>query len=185
LANFKAPKENPEDSEWAELREAQSLALKLPKTGTALAIDIGEADDIHPRNKQDVGHRLALAALKVAYGRDIVHSGPVYESAVFGGQEVTLSFSSVGSGLAAMDKHGYLRGFAVAGKDKVFHWAKARIAGDKVIVHCPDVKTPVSVRYAWADNPDDANLYNIEGLPALPFRTDDWPGITVGKKYKP
>lgn len=185
LANFKAAKAEPGESDWAELREAQTLALKLPKTGTALAIDIGEADDIHPRNKQEVGRRLALSALKVAYGRALVYSGPVFESAVFGAEEVTLSFSNFGSGLTAKDKYGYLKGFSIAGSDKVFHWAKARIAGDKVIVHCPDVKTPVSVRYAWADNPDDANLYNIEGLPALPFRTDDWPGITVGKKYKP
>jgi sialate O-acetylesterase len=185
LANFRAPKDKPGDSEWAELREAQSLALKLPNTGMATAIDIGEADDIHPRNKQEVGHRLALSALKVAYGREVVHSGPVFDSAVFGGQEVTLSFSGIGSGLTVMDKDGILKGFSIAGADKVFHWAQARIAGDKVIVYCPDVEEPVAVRYAWADNPHNANLYNQEGLPALPFRTDDWPGITIDKTFKP
>jgi sialate O-acetylesterase len=185
LANFRAPKDKPGDSEWAELREAQSLALKLPKTGMASAIDIGEADDIHPRNKQEVGHRLALSALKVAYDRDVVHSGPVFESAAFGGQEVTLTFSDIGSGLTAMHKDGTLNGFSVAGPDQVFHWAQGRIVGDKVIVHSPEVEEPVAVRYAWADNPHHANLYNQEGLPALPFRTDDWPGITIDKTFKP
>lgn len=185
LANFRAPQPEPGDSDWAELREAQSMALKLPQTGTATAIDIGEADDIHPRNKQEVGHRLALAARKVAYGEDIVHSGPVFESAGFRDGRVSLSFTNVGSGLIAKDKYGYLKGFAIAGTDRQFHWAQARIEGDQVIVSSPEVPNPVAVRYAWADNPDDANLYNQEGLPALPFRTDEWPGITAGNTFKP
>ena len=182
LANFMAPVSEPAESDWAELREAQAMALSLPATGMAVAIDIGEADDIHPLNKQDVGKRLALSALKVAYGRDIVHSGPVYNSMSIEGGRIRLSFTSVGSGLMAKDKYGYLKGFAIAGEDREFHWAKAYIDNDEVVVYCDKVKSPVAVRYAWGNNPDDANLYNTEGLPASPFRTDEWPGITLGVK---
>ncbi len=182
LANFMAPANEPSESGWAELREAQAMALALPATGMAVAIDIGEADDIHPLNKQDVGKRLALSALKVAYGRDIVHSGPVYSSMSIEGDIIRLDFASVGGGLTAMDRYGYLKGFAIAGEDRKFHWAQAFIEGDQVVVYSNRVKNPVAVRYGWANNPDDANLYNAEGLPASPFRTDEWPGITHGVK---
>lgn len=182
LANFMAPADLPGESEWAELREAQSMTLSLPLTGMAVIIDIGEADNIHPGNKQDVGKRLALSALKVSYGKDIVCSGPVYKNMVIKESEIILSFDHIGSGLKALDKYGYLKGFAVAGADRKFHWAKAFIKDNQVIVFAEEVKQPVAVRYAWADNPDDANLYNEEELPASPFRTDDWPGITAGKK---
>jgi sialate O-acetylesterase len=178
LANFRAPLEKPGESTWAELREAQSMALSLPHTGMAVTIDIGEADDIHPINKQDVGKRLALAALHVAYGRDLVYSGPVFRDMVTAGDQVILSFDHVGGGLKARDPYGYLKGFAMAGLGRTFHRARARIQGDKVIVHSEKVKQPVAVRYGWEDNPGDVNLYNAEGLPAAPFRTDDWPGIT-------
>ncbi|UII25334.1 sialate O-acetylesterase [Fulvivirga maritima] len=178
LANYMAAKPQPDNSEWAELREAQHMALSLPKTGEAVLIDVGLANDIHPTNKQDVGLRLALSALKVAYNKDIVYSGPTYESMEVKGNEVVLSFSNTGSGLTTKDKYGYVRGFAIAGNDKQFHWAKARIEGDKVIVYSDEVSDPKAVRYAWADNPDDANLYNKEGLPASPFRTDSWKGLT-------
>jgi sialate O-acetylesterase len=181
LANFMAPPEEPGESAWAELREAQSMTLSLPKTGMAVIIDIGEADNIHPRNKQDVGKRLALSALKVAYGMDVVSSGPVFREMRIEGPEAILSFDQVGSGLVCRDRYGYLKGFAVAGADRVFHWAKAYIEGDRVRVSCDEVKVPVAARYGWADNPDDVNLYNMEGLPASPFRTDDWPGITIQK----
>jgi sialate O-acetylesterase len=180
LANFMEAKDQPEQSEWAELREAQSITLGLPKTGQAVIIDIGQADDIHPRNKQDVGYRLALAALKVRYGKDIVYSGPVYESMAVDGNKIVLRFSDVGKGLTVKDKYGYLRGFAIAGKDEKFVWAKAFVDGDKVVVYSDSVKEPVAVRYGWANNPD-ANLYNAEGLPASPFRTDNWKGLTEGK----
>lgn len=181
LANFKEARDEPGDSDWAELREAQLLTLdKLENTGMAVIIDIGEADDIHPRNKQDVGYRLGLNALKIAYGRDVVHQGPVYESVGFRDGKAYLDFSSTGSGLMIKDKYGYLKGFAIAGEDRKFHWAKAKIEGNKVVVYSEKVKEPVAVRYAWADNPEDANLYNKEGLPAGPFRTDQWPGITEG-----
>lgn len=185
LANFMKPDSIPVESGWAELREAQNMTLSLPKTGQAVIIDIGEEKDIHPRNKQDVGYRLALAAEKVAYDKDIVFSGPVYRSMEIKGDKIILSFSSTGSGLWGKDKYGYLKGFSIAGADKKFKWAKATIDGDKVTVYSEEVVNPVAVRYAWADNPDDANLYNKEGLPASPFRTDDWPGKTVGKSdYK-
>jgi len=182
LANFMAADEKPIESEWAELREAQSMTLSLPKTGMAVTIDIGEEKDIHPRNKQDVGYRLSLQALNTVYGKPVVSNGPVYKSMQIDGERITLSFETQGSSLKAKDKYGYLKGFAVAGEDKVFYWAKARIRGNDVNVSSDMVKSPVAVRYAWANNPADANLYNEEGIPASPFRTDDWQGITFDSK---
>jgi len=182
LAAYKPVNENPVESSWAELREAQLMTLALPNTGMAVAIDIGEADNIHPANKEKVGRRLALAAKKIAYNQDVVYSGPVYQSMEITGKEIKIAFSHTGSGLVAKDKYGYLRGFAIAGEDKVFHWANARLEGDTVVVYHPSIQNPLAVRYAWSDNPDDANLYNKEGLPASPFRTDNWPGITEGVK---
>ncbi len=179
LANFMKPVDQPGESQWAELREAQTMTLSLPNTGMALAIDIGEANDIHPKNKQDVGKRLALNALKIAYGKDLVHSGPMYKSVKFKNGKAYLSFSETGSGLIVKDKYGYLKGFSIAGNDRKFVWAKAELEkSGSVIVYSENVKEPVAVRFGWADNPDDLNLYNKEGLPANPFRTDDWPGIT-------
>ncbi len=182
LANFMDPVNEPAESAWAELRDAQHSTLRLPNTGEAVIIDIGEAKDIHPRNKKDVGYRLALAAEKVAYNKDIVHSGPVYKSMTVQGDKIILSFESTGNGLVAKDKYAYLRGFTIAGNDKKFVWAQAQIVGNTIVVHNAFIKNPVAVRYAWANNPDDANLYNADGLPASPFRTDDWPMITQGKR---
>ena len=180
LANFQARKPEPGESNWAELREAQSMTLRVPNTGQAVIIDIGEADDIHPKNKQDVGYRLALWALAKDYGKtDLVYSGPVYQSMKVDGDKVTIAFDHVGGGLVAKD--GALKGFAVAGQDKKFFWADAKIVGDTVVVSSKDVPLPVAVRYAWANNPE-CNLYNKADLPASPFRTDDWPGVTFGKK---
>lgn len=177
LANYKERKPEPADDDWAELREAQLMALSLPNTGMAVTIDIGAADDIHPRNKQDVGQRLALAARKVAYGEDLVYSGPIYESMEIDGDTIRLTFSNVGGGLMKLPDE-ELRGFAVAGEDQQFVWAEAKIAGkDEVAVASPKVNNPAAVRYGWASNPD-VNLYNEEGLPASPFRTDEWKGIT-------
>lgn len=179
LANFMEPVKQPGESDWAELREAQTKTLALPNTGMALAIDLGEAGDIHPRNKQDVGKRLALSALKTTYGKNIVHSGPMYQSVQFDGNKAIISFTETGSGLMVKDKYGYVNGFSIAGADHKFVWAKAFLTPDnKVVVSSDEVKNPVAVRYGWANNPDDLNLYNKEGLPANPFRTDDWPGIT-------
>ncbi len=181
LANFMAASPEPAESAWAELRDAQHSALSLPQTGEAVIIDIGEAKDIHPRNKKDVGYRLALAAEKVAYNKDLVHSGPVYKSMQVQGDKIVLTFDHIGNGLVAKDKYAYLRGFTIAGEDKKFVWAQAQIVGNTIVVHNSFVKKPVAVRYAWANNPDDANLYNADGLPASPFRTDNWIMITEGK----
>jgi len=179
LANFMAVKDQPGDSAWAELREAQTMTLKLPHTGQAVIIDIGEAGDIHPKNKQDVGKRLALWALAKDYGKNVVYAGPTYKSMAAHGNQVEICFDHVGGGLVAQGG-APLRGFAVAGDDKKFVWADATIVGDKVVVSSSSVAKPVAVRYAWADNPL-CNLYNKEGLPAGPFRTDDWPGVTAPK----
>jgi sialate O-acetylesterase len=178
LANFRTLDTWPVESDWAELREAQSMTLDLPNTGQAVIIDIGEADDIHPRNKQDVGARLAQSAFKVAYGLDVPDSGPVYKSMEKAGNKIRLSFDHVHSGLTALGRDA-LYGFSIAGADKEFHWAWGEIDGDEVVVWSEDVPDPVAVRYGWANNPV-CNLYNKDGLPASPFRTDDWEGITVG-----
>jgi len=179
LANFRQRKTEPSDSAWAELREAQRLALSEPNTAMAVAIDIGDAGDIHPKNKQDVGKRLALGALKLAYGRDVVYSGPLYKSMTLEDGTVRLRFTHVGGGLVAKGG-GPLKGFAVAGEDGKFVWADATIDGDTVVVSSDAVAKPVVVRYGWADNPE-CTLYNAEGLPASPFRTDGWPGAGGGK----
>ena len=179
LANFMGRADQPGESAWAELREAQSMTLSTPNTGQAVTIDIGDAQDIHPKNKQDVGKRLALWALKKDYGKDVVYYGPKYKSMAKDGAKIVLSFDHVGSGLMA--KGGQLKGFAIAGADKKFVWADAKIEGDKVVVSSPQVQDPVAVRYAWANNPE-CNLYNKEDIPASPFRTDAWPGVTINNK---
>lgn len=168
LANFMERKDEPTDSQWAELREAQTQTLELPETGMATIIDIGDADDIHPRNKQDVGHRLWLAARKVAFGEDVVYSGPMYRSHEIRNDKVYVSFQHVAGGLKA---EGMPKGFELAGKDGNFFKADAEIAGEKVVLSSKSVQDPVHIRYAWADNPE-TNLYNKEGLPAVPFRTN-------------
>jgi sialate O-acetylesterase len=180
LANYTETKPEPADSDWAELREAQNMALKLKKTGVALAIDIGEAKDIHPKNKQEVGRRLALNALAKDYGKDVDYLGPMYKSMSVKGNEVVIKFSGTDDGLVAKGGEP-LKGFAIAGADKNFVWADAKIQGDKVVVSSAKVAKPASVRYGWANNPV-CNLFNGAGLPASPFRTDSWPGVTVNNK---
>ena len=170
----------PGDSTWAELREAQGLATKtLPKVGLAVITDAGDKDDIHPAKKQPVGARLALQARKIAYGERIVASGPAFKSLRVRDGKAVLSFDHVGAGLEARD--GALKGFSIAGADQKFYWANAEIYGDKVIVSNPTVSEPVAVRYGWADFPV-VNLFNKDGLPASPFRTDNFPLTTQGKK---
>ncbi len=171
LANFRQALPDPAPSMWALLRESQSAALSLPNVGQAVTIDIGEANDIHPRNKQEVGRRLALAARHLAYGEDLVYSGPTYASHTIEGSEVHIAFNHVGAGLESSTDT--LGGFAIAAADSVFVWADARIKGATVVVSSAAVPAPVAVRYAWADNPVTASLYNADGLPAAPFRTDD------------
>ena len=174
LTNFMESKNQPSESNWALLREAQLKALSIPETGLAVTIDIGEWNDIHPLNKEDVGKRLALAAQKQAYGeKEIVSSGPIYKSMKIKKDKIILSFSDVGSGLK-IARGENLKHFAIAGNDKKFVWAKAIIKGKKIEVYHDAIQNPTAVRYAWADNPNGANLYNKENLPASPFRTDDW-----------
>ena len=179
LANFMKTDSLPQESAWAELREAQSMALALPNTGMAVITDVGEALDIHPKDKQTVGKRLAISALKAAYNQDIIYSGPVYTEMKINGNKIALFFDQVGSGMKIRDKYGYIKGFAVAGEDHKFFWATVQLTGPNTLeVTSPEVQNPVAVRYAWGNNPDDANLYNSADLPASSFRTDKWKGIT-------
>jgi sialate O-acetylesterase len=172
LPNYMEVQYSPSESQWAELREGQLVALSVPNTAMAVTIDVGEWNDVHPLDKKDVGDRLALAAEQLAYGdSSVVASGPIYQSARVDGDKIILSFTAIGSGMMVKGG-GELQQFAIAGADKKFVWAGARIDGDHVIVSSPDVPEPLYVRYAWADNPEGANLYNKEGLPASPFRTD-------------
>jgi sialate O-acetylesterase len=172
LPNYMEVNYLPSESQWALIREAQLKTLSVTNTGMAVAIDLGEWNDVHPDKKKEVGIRLALAAEKIAYGeKEVVYSGPVYQSSKTEGNKITLTFSNTGSGLITIDGD-ELNQFAIAGADKKFVWANAKIEGDKVVVWNDDIQNPLYVRYAWADNPDDANLYNKEGLPASPFRTD-------------
>ncbi len=172
LPNFNEPQDEPSDGGWARFRETQTAALAVPNTGMAVTIDIGEWNDIHPLNKKDLGYRLSMAARKVAYHEDkFVYSGPLYQSMKVNGNKISITFSHVGSGLVAKGDDG-LKQFAIAGADHKFVWAKAEIKNNKVIVWSDQVSNPVAVRYAWADDPEGANLFNKEGLPASPFRTD-------------
>lgn len=180
LANYMKRQDKPQESVWAELREAQlNTRLHLDKVGMATIIDIGEADDIHPKNKQDVGHRLALWARATVYGEKIDYEGPLYRSFKTEGSTVRISFTRNTARNLRTSNGGALKGFAVAGADHVWHWADARIDGTTVVVSSPDVPLPLAVRYAWADNPE-CNLTNDSGLPASPFRTDDWQGASYG-----
>jgi sialate O-acetylesterase len=176
LANFRAIEKNPVPSDWAELRDAQRGALKLANTGMAVITDIGAEKDIHPKNKQDVGKRLALIALAKTYGKKIVYSGPVFKTMKIDKNQAVLTFTSTDGGLVAKD--GTLQGFTIAGSDQKFYWANAVISGGKIIVSSADVTNPVAIRYGWATNPQ-GNLYNGAGLPASPFKTDDWKDSTA------
>lgn len=207
LANYLAKSPQPGNSGWAETREAQEFALKLPNTGEAILIDLGEEGDIHPRNKKDVGLRLARIALAKTYGKDVVHSGPLFSKLEAKEGKVTLTFTEVAGGLVAQPlpatykkkslgnepeiplelpvPDSELQGFAVCASDGVWKWASAKITGKNTIeLSSPEVAEPAHVRYAWSNNPT-CNLYNSEGLPAGPFRTDDFPLTSIGKLGQP
>jgi sialate O-acetylesterase len=185
LASFNAANGNSNNgSSWAELREAQAKTLSLPNTGMAVITDIGDSSNIHPKNKQDVGKRLAAIALHNVYGENNVYNGPVYTTMKTEGNKAVISFTNTGTGLMVHDKYGYIKGFEIAGADKQFHYARAYISGTTVVVYNDVVIAPVAVRYGWADDAGDDNLFNKEGFPAAPFRTDDWKGITEGVKYE-
>jgi sialate O-acetylesterase len=177
LPNYRERRDQPGESGWAELREAQLQTMRaMPRVGLAVTIDLGQAEDVHPKDKSEVGRRLALSALGEAYRLPVVSSGPTLRSWRIEGREIRLRFGHAGGELTA--KGGLpLRGFAIAGPDRKFYRADARIEGGDICVSAAAVTEPAAVRYAWADNPE-CNLYNKEGLPASPFRTDDWPGVT-------
>jgi len=176
LANYLRRNDLPVEDSWAELREAQTMALQEPHTGMAVTIDIGDARDIHPGNKQEVGRRLALNALAWVYNQDVPYSGPIYKSMEIRGNRIVLSFDHVLDGLGTSDG-GPLKGFSICGADRTFVWAEATIVNDKIEVTAPGISEPVAVRYAWSSNPA-CNLLNSAGLPASPFRTDHFKGIT-------
>ncbi len=178
LVNFMPRRTEPTESVWAELREAQLKTLNLPDIGVISAIDLGEEKDIHPKLKKPISDRLATAAMAATYGKDITPIGPLYDTAVFNDNMAVIKFKYTGKGLVAKD--GELKGFSIAGDDKVFKWAEAKIEGNNVVVWNDEVKQPKAVRYAWADNPE-CNLYSEDGLAAFPFRTDDWKGLTDEK----
>ena len=180
LANYMQLQTESRDDEWAELREAQLKTLSLPNTGMAVTIDIGDALDIHPKNKQEVGRRLALNALAKVYGKEIPYSGPIYQSMKIEENKIRLQFSNTDKGLKTNGSDKPI-GFAIAGDDKKFVWAEAEIEDNEVVVWNSKIKNPVAVRYAWASNPV-CNLFNKAGLPASPFRTDNWEGITYKKE---
>lgn len=173
LAGYDTGGEKANLNYWAELREAQHKTLSMPYTGEAVTIDIGDAKDIHPKNKQGVGYRLALNALAKTYGKSLVFSGPEYRSMQIDGNKIILTFDHAENGLIVKGKYEYLQGFAIASEDQPFVYAQAYIHGNTVTVFSDKVKNPVAVRYAWENNPEDANLFNAEGLPASPFRTDN------------
>lgn len=182
LADFKAETAQPGESDWAELREAQTMTMaKLPNTGEAVIIDIGEGKDIHPKNKVDVGRRLARWALAKDYGIQIAYHSPQFKSMEKVEKKIVLSFDHVGGGWRPFDVN-EPRGFAVAGEDKKFVWAQAKLLPDgRVEVWSDEIENPVAARYAWADNPV-CNMFDNAGLPLTPFRTDDWPGVTINNK---
>jgi sialate O-acetylesterase len=182
LANFQNPPKDPGESDWAELRDAQAFTAAQPHNGQALAIDLADAKnpgDIHPKDKQDVGRRLELLALAKTYGKTVEYSGPVYKDSKTDGDKVVIHFSFA-DGLTAKGGD-EVKGFQIAGEDKKWHWADAKIDGSDVVVSSKEVEKPAAVRYDWANNPQ-GNLYNKAGLPTAPFRTDDWPATTLNNK---
>ena len=171
-------------SNWAELREAQNIALKLPNTGTAVTFDVGDPANIHPKDKATVGYRLAASAFNLVYHLPGFYQSPQFKSAEFSNNYALINFSNAETGLMVKDKYGYLKGFEIAGADHKFYYAQAVVTGKQVKVWSNAVANPVAVRYAWTDAPIEANLYSSQGMPVNPFRTDSWDGITVGKKFE-
>ncbi len=176
LPNYMKKEKEPADGKWAVLRESQAETLRLPNTGMACIIDLGETDNIHPTNKKDVGTRLAAVAQKLVFNMDVQASGPVMKDFEVKGNKVYVHFSEIADGLSTSDGES-VTGFAIAGANQKFYWADAKIEGDTVVLSAKDVPKPVAVRYAWANNPT-CNLVNSVGLPALPFRTDSWKVMT-------
>lgn len=183
LATFTTSGNSNEGCGWAELREAQTMTLSLPNTGMCVTTDIGIPWDIHPTNKQDVGKRLAAIAFNNIYNKKMICSGPTYKSMELKGNEIILSFDNTGTGLFTPDKYGYIKGFEIAGKDSVFYFARAFIRDNTIILFSDKVPNPIAVHFGWVGNASDCNLFNKEGFPAVPFRTDEWKTITINQKY--
>jgi sialate O-acetylesterase len=173
-----------EGSAWAEAREAQTSTLKLPKTGMVVTTDVGNAGDIHPRNKKDVGKRLSFLALNRISNVATADSGPVFKAVEFQNSKAILTFDHVENGFLIKDNYGYIKGFEVAGEDQKFYFAQGQIVDGKIHVWSDKVAAPVAVRYAWSDAPIDANVFNAEGLPLGTFRTDTWKGVTDEVKFR-
>lgn len=181
LPNLGKDPQQPESSEWAEQREAQAAALSLPNTGMATTIDVGEADNLHPHNKLAVGNRLGMTALSMVYNVDSIEVSPRYKNMQVVGDSIIITFDR---NILCKDKYGYVRGFAIAGSDSAFHWAKAYVKNDNaVVVYNASIKSPVAVRYLWSSEPGAVDLYNKNSLPVTPFRTDNFKGLTTGKKF--
>jgi len=183
LATFNSSGNSNEGCGWAELREAQTLTLSLPYTGMCVTTDIGNPSDVHPTNKQDVGKRLAAMALNDVYNKKMVCKGPSFQSMEIIGNQVVVSFNDLGGGLTTPDKYGYVKGFELAGNDSVFYFAKAYIQGNTVVVSNENVGSPAAVRFSWMADASESNLFNKEGFPAVPFRTDQWKTVTKDVKY--
>ncbi|MBK9485270.1 MAG: hypothetical protein IPO01_08635 [Chitinophagaceae bacterium] len=183
LATFNTSGNSNEGCDWAELREAQTGTLQLPNTGMCVTTDIGNPKDIHPTNKQDVGKRLAAIALNNLYQKPMVCSGPVYKSIEIYGNEIGILFENTGTGLFTPDKYGYIKGFEIAGNDKQFYFARAFIKNNTVLVSSDKVQHPAAVRFGWMGDASECNLFNREGFPAVPFRTDEWNTVTQKEKY--
>jgi len=183
LPNYRDPKTDPADEPWSHIREAQRrTAVSTPNTGLIVTIDIGEAHDIHPKNKLDVGRRMARWAMADVYGRRLTKSGPAFREAKVARARMVVKFDEVGTGLRIHDGE-KLEEFAIAGADRKWYWANAKIVGkDRIEVWSDAVPQPLAVRYAFNNNPKHPNLTNDTGLPAAPFRTDNWPGPTDGKR---
>jgi len=180
LPAFQPHRDQPGSDDWTELREAQALAARtVPDCGLAVTIDTGDADNIHPIQKKIVGERLALDALDLAYGKQVPYQGPTFRSLTRESGALRIQFDHCDGGLIC--RGAKPEEFSVAGADRQWHWAEAKIEGDTVVVAAAAVPDPVAVRYAWQSNPR-ATLYNGAGLPAVPFRSDDWPGVTDNAK---
>jgi len=184
LATFYASGNSNDGCSWAELREAQTNTLKVPNTGMVVTTDIGIPNDIHPTNKQDVGKRLAALALNKTYNYSVVASGPSFKSMQIIDNQIEITFENTGSGLMTVDKYGYIKGFEIAGADQKFYFAKAYIKNNKVVIQRDQVPKPIAVNFGWMGDATDCNLFNMEGFPAVPFRTHDWHSITKMEKYK-
>lgn len=184
LATFKTTGNSNEGSEWAELREAQTMTLNIPNTGMAVTTDVGNPKDIHPTNKQEVGRRLAALAFNRTYKKRMVDSSPTFKSMKIDGNKIVLTFKYTGGGLMTTDKNGVVKGFEIAGSDQIFYDANAVIKGNTVIISNGNIASPLAVRFGWIGDASANNLINREGFPAVPFRTDDWKTLTKDVKYK-